>query len=137
MNPHFAIKATMPDDSRLRESLGASEAVRLEIVAFLQQAFGPVLTEWKYYGKNSGWVQKYRIGKRNAFFLLPGSGGFRLSFTLREKSVLAMRDAKLPVAVIRAFEEAKPYAEGRTVVFEVSSISDSDWVKSLILLKLA
>lgn len=35
--------------------------MRLEIVTYLQQAFGPVLTEWKYYGKASGWIQKHGL----------------------------------------------------------------------------
>lgn len=62
MNPHFADKTNRQDDACLREALGASDVVRLEIVTYLQQAFGPVLTEWKYYGKASGWIQKYGLG---------------------------------------------------------------------------
>ena len=42
MNPHFADKTNRPDDACLREALGASDAVRLEIVTFLQQAFDPI-----------------------------------------------------------------------------------------------
>ena len=65
MNPHFADKTNRPDDACLREALGASDAVRLEIVIFLQEtgiypcdgvlgSTGPGFSGWQLPGSAAG-----------------------------------------------------------------------------------
>lgn len=136
MNPLFGDKAQAPDDSALIRALGSSESLRLDLISFLESTYGPVVTEWKFYGKASGWIQKHLVGKRNVLFLIPGSGSLRVSFTLGEKAVGALEGSGLPPAVVTGFEHATAYAEGRTAVFEVSGPEDLIWLRKLIALKM-
>ena len=136
MNPLFGDKSQVPDDYALIQALGSSESLRLDLISFLESTYGPVVTEWKFYGKASGWIQKHLIGKRNVFFLIPASSLFRLSFTLGEKAVSALEGSGLPPAVVTGFEQATACAEGRTAVFEVSGPEDLIWFRKLIALKM-
>ncbi|OPZ70378.1 MAG: hypothetical protein BWY82_02085 [Verrucomicrobia bacterium ADurb.Bin474] len=57
MNPLFGDKSQVPDDYALIQALGSSESLRLDLISFLESTYGPVVTEWKFYGKGSGWIR--------------------------------------------------------------------------------
>ena len=57
MNPLFGDEAQAPDARVLSQALGSSDALRLEVMSFLESTYGPVVAEWKFYGKASGWMR--------------------------------------------------------------------------------
>lgn len=57
MSPLFGDKAQEPDAKALSTALGSSDSLRLEVVSFIEATYGPVVTEWKFYGKTSGWIR--------------------------------------------------------------------------------
>lgn len=97
---------------------------------------GTLIYDWKYYGRQSGWVLKMLRGKRNILFVIPGKGYFRVALTFGDKALQVILKADLPQQVKETLNAAKPYAEGRTIQPEVRSDEQYDIVRTLVEIKL-
>ena len=67
----FSEREHKPDTELLSKVLGESHPLWQEIKEHLNQTFGEIVEEWKYYGLKSGWVLKMLKKKRNLFFFIP------------------------------------------------------------------
>lgn len=92
--------------------------------------------EWKFYTKAAGWTYPVKLKKRTLFYLLPKDGWFRLTFVFGERAVLAAAAVALPEPVLMALQQARAYAEGRSVAMDIKSAADLDTFQKLLQLKL-
>ncbi len=135
-SPVFPDKSTMPTSSVLDATLGQAASWFNDLLAFISKQTGNVNTEWKYYGKKSGWTLKVLSGKRNIFFLIPGENNFSASFTFGEKAREAALTGELSPALRQSVLEAVQYAEGYTFQWSARSREEADEIRKLINIKL-
>jgi hypothetical protein len=133
----FEDKSKEPTASEFRNALGDAAFFLNDIEQHLNQQYGSVNPEWKFYSKKAGWTLALKHKDRTVFHLLPGSGVFTVVFVLGKRAVLAAQRSKLPGGIISAIENAREYIEGRSIRFEVATLKDVSTVKQLIEIKMA
>jgi len=132
----FIDKPKKPNDDELREALGPAKAFWDQLLAELADQYNLVDREWNSYSRKAGWLLRLKLKKRNIVYLSPSQGCFLVSFALGEKAIQAARQSNLPQKVIKIMDEAKRYAEGTGVRFEVKKLKDIEIVKKLTAIKL-
>ena len=132
----FTNKSVKPDDRSLGKVLGASYKYWEELKGELENEFGPLIEEWKFYSQKSGWTLKLLRQKRNLFFFTPCSKYFRLSFVFGDKAVSAIEKSDLPKRMITSLVDAKKYIEGRGLRIEVKSRKDVEHIITLVNIKI-
>ncbi len=125
-------KPAAPSKSQLQERLGTRSYNALE--TFLEQN-AELRPEWKYYGEKYGWSLKLFDGKRNICFITAHDGYFALAFMLGTRTTDAALAARLPAALKTQIKEARVYAEGRGVHFEIRSKAELETVQRLLEIK--
>src|SRR4029079_5626499 len=121
----------MPGGPELTE-LGARKALWDQLVGVLMDEF-KLVPEWK--SSSGKWSMRLKRGKRNIVYLIPDTGGFRVSFALGGKAVEAARKA-LPQPVIALIDAAPRYPEGTGLRMDVNSAGDVPVVQTLVRIKL-
>jgi hypothetical protein len=116
-----------PSDAELAAELGAAHSLWARLRSEV-----PLPGEWRSYSKKSGWSMRLKKGERNIVYLVPGRGGFDVSFALGDRAVAAARERGLAKMV----EGAKRYAEGTAVRFAVKGPKDVAAAKKLVEIKL-
>lgn len=134
--PVFADKAKEPDLPSLYIVLGSGAELWKEAEQFLTKEPGNISFQWKFYGENSGWTMKILSKKRNLFFLLPRHGFIKLGFIFGEKAVNEILTSDFPETLKTSLSEARAYAEGRGLHFEIRSDADFEIFKRLIQVKM-
>jgi hypothetical protein len=127
MTNAFIGKPAAPSDAELAAELGAAHALWEQI-----RSEAPLPGEWHSYSKKAGWSMRLKKKDRNIVYLIPGRGGFDVSFALGDRAVAAAKERGLAKMV----EGAKRYAEGTAVRFAVEGLKDVESVKKLIEIKL-
>lgn len=89
------------------------------MIKYVGANFGEAITEWKYYGKKSDWVQKLFLKKRNLLFFVPYKKFFRIGMVFGEKAVAEIVKSDLPEEIITEIKTTKKYAEGRGLRIDV------------------
>lgn len=135
MSSIFADKSDKPNNQKLSEALGASYKYWEKIRESLEDEYGKLVEEWKYYGASSGWTLKMLLKKRNLFFFTPCDGYFRISFVFGDRAVAAIEESDLPPKLIQELKNAKRYAEGRGLRIEVKKRADIDNIVKLVAVK--
>ena len=115
----FLDKSCKPNEATLSEVLGRSYTHWKLIQSLLNDQYGKLAPEWKYYGAKSGWTLKMMLKKRNLFFFAPCDKYFRIAFVFGDKAVRAIEEIDLSPALIKEIKGAKRYAEGRGLRIEV------------------
>lgn len=135
MEPNaFAGRKTKPTDVDVAKALGPAKALWDQVIEDLKTDCPT--KEWNSYSVKAGWSLKLKQKDRTILYLGPLIGGFRVSFVLGDKAVQSARRSQLPKPVIKLIDEAKKYAEGTAVRFEVSTMADIDTIKKLAAIKL-
>ena len=125
----FNDKSHKPTEQDLSEKLGSSIKLWEEIKISLNDEYGQLVEEWKYYGQKYGWALKLFYKKRNLFFFTVYGKYFRMGFTFGDKAVSAIEKSDLPKSIIEELRKTKKYVEGRGLRIEVKKRSD---VKNII-----
>src|SRR3989339_714231 len=125
----FTDKLHKPTEQDLSEKLGSSYKLWEEIKNSLNDEYGKLVEERKYYGQKYGWSLKLFYKKRNLFFFTVYEKHFRMGFTFGDKAVSAITESDLPDKIIEELKSAKKYVEGRGLRIEVKKRSD---VKNII-----
>ena len=131
----FTDKLNPPKEKELKKLLGKDYKLWSELVKFVEANFGEAITEWKYYGKKSGWVQKLFLEKRNLLFFVPYEKFFRIGMVFGEQAVAEIVKSDLPDEIIAEIKTTKKYAEGRGLRIDVMDKRSLETVKKLILIK--
>ena len=133
----FDDKSKAPTSSELDKALGKTAALLKEIEQHLFDQFGEITREWKFYGKKAGWTLALVYKDRRVFHLIPRSGLFTIVFTLGKRAVLISQGSDLPTGILSAIENAREYAEGKSIRFDVTSTKDVAIVRQLIAIKMS
>ena len=133
----FDDKSKAPTSTELDKALGKTAALLKEIEQHLFDQFGEITREWKFYGKKAGWTLALIYQDRRILHLIPRSGLFTVVFTLGKRAVLASQESDLPVEILSALENAREYAEGRSIRFDVISTKDVKIVRQLVAIKMS
>jgi hypothetical protein len=120
----------------LSGALGQSYKYWEEIRNTLENQYGPLIEEWKYYSVSSGWTLKLLMKKRNLFFFTPYEKYFRLAFIFGDKAVSAVEKSDLPVKMVQELKSAKRYVEGRGLRIEVKKKTNIKNVITLVAIKI-
>jgi hypothetical protein len=132
----FLDKSVQPDDTTLPGALGSSYNLWKELRGYLENEYGKLTEEWKFYSPKSGWTMKLLYKKRNLFFFTAYNKYFRLGFVFGDKAVAEIEKSDLPKPLIEELVNAKKYAEGRGLRIEVRTKKDVANVKKLVEMKI-
>jgi len=132
----FIEREREPDPELLAEALGASHPLWQQIREQLNQIYGELIEEWKFYGQKSGWVLKTLKKKRNLFFFIPMRDFFVISFVFGDKAVNQILETNLPDELKSTLQNARKYAEGRGLPIEVRSEREVEQIKTLVEIKI-
>jgi Protein of unknown function (DUF3788) len=132
----FLDKSVKPTNEMLSGALGQSYKYWEEIKNTLENQYGPLIEEWKYYSASSGWTLKLLLKKRNLFFFAPCEKYFRLAFIFGDKAVSAVEKSDLPVKMVQELKSAKRYVEGRGLRLEIKKKTDVKNIITLVAIKI-
>jgi hypothetical protein len=131
----FVGQKAKPTKAELEAALGKSISVWKKMVRGLV-ACGIDSQEWGSYSIKAGWSLRLKRGDRVITYVVPCRDTFWVSFALGEKAIAAALRAKLSPKIEKVIAEARKYAEGTAVRFEVSA-ADLEVVKKLVEAKIA
>ena len=131
----FDSKVIMPNDDMVALALAETFPLWEDIQNHVRENYPSVSSEWKHYGKSSGWVGKLYSKKRNLLFFIPLNGCFRLRFCFGEKAVACIEVSDLPEDIKETIRAAKSYVEGRGIDININSSEQLDSVKILVKIK--
>ena len=129
-------KDVEPNDKMLAYDLAEANDLFNKIKQFIENEFGNITPEWKFYNKKSGWILKIFNKKRNVLFIVPCNKFFRVVFTFGEKATNLIYNSELPVFIKEKLFNAKKYKEGRTIQLEVKDEDDLNNILLIIRIKL-
>jgi len=132
----FIGKKDKPSTAELDAALGPAKSLWDRLVAVLADELEVADQEWKSYSPKAGWSLRLIRRKRVIVYLSPSRSSFIASFALGDKAVQAALGSELPAPVVKIIKEAKRYAEGTGVRFEVKKPGDVDVIKKLAAIKL-
>jgi len=131
----FGDKAAMPTDEMLAAALAGGKIFWDGLIDYVAASCGNVAEVWKFYSKKAGWSLVVKSGARTILYLIPRDAFFKASFVLGERAVTAALAAGLPEEITALITEARPYAEGRSFMFDVKSEVDAAAAKKLVEIK--
>lgn len=132
----FNEKTNQPNEKQLTDALGKNYKHWETITEHVSKNYNPVSFEWKFYGKNYGWQLKTFLKKRNLFFLIPYKSVFKIIFVFGDKAVREVEQSGINKELIAVIQNAKKYAEGRGLSFEVTDAKQIADIKKLIEIKI-
>jgi hypothetical protein len=120
--------ALSPED--LVAGLGPARRRWEKLLAALES---PEITsrEWK------GEALRLKRKDRTILYLIPREDSFQAAFVLGDRAVAAARQVSLPEHVVAALNQARRYAEGTGLRFEVLGPGDYAAIRTLMSIKLA
>ncbi|PWG78915.1 DUF3788 family protein [Pararcticibacter amylolyticus] len=125
-----------PDRDMFTAALGHTKPYFDQAISLIEDQYGKTTTEWKFYGKKSGWILKLYCKKRNVLFLIPLAGHFRASFTFGEPAFQKIMLEELPGFNKQELIDAKKYAEGRTIQYKVEMDTEASNLLKFIRIKM-
>lgn len=133
----FDDRAKPPEEKEVEAALGRTYNLWSELKAHISTQFAPLVIEWGYASKSTGWGLRLKQEKRTVLYMTPCKGYFLASFALGEKAVKAAAASGLPDSVLSVIESAPKYAEGRGVRLEVKTKRDLKAIEKLAEIKMA
>jgi len=131
-------KSAPPDDSAVRQWIGADAFEHwAKLRNWIDESYPGVFTpDWLYGGKNRGWSLHYK--KTKAFCTLVPEFG-RLSAVVvmggAEREKFEERRYVWRPQLVKLYDEAKTYIDGKWLTLPVSSAKDLHDVKELLIMK--
>ncbi len=129
-------KSKMPDNQMLAEVMGKSFNLWMKLKQQLENKYGILIKEWKFYGQKLGWTFKLLLKKRNLFFFKPCKNFFRLTFVFGDKAVNEILSSDFPDFIKTELKNARKYVEGRGLTLEVKNNKEIEIVLKLVEIKI-
>ena len=133
----FNDKSRQPSEDDLKAKLGRTFILWNDLKKLIASKFAPVIEEWGFTSKKTGWGLRLKGEKRTILYMTPCEGYFLASFALGEKAVKAIHESDLPASVLEVIDNAPEYAEGRGVRLQVRDLNDVRVVEKLAVAKMA
>lgn len=132
----FTDKNSTPSEKDLTTVLGKSWSLWNDFRNDLEERYGPLNEEWKFYMKKSGWTLKVLRKKRNLFFFSPRQNYFNINFVFGDKAVKAAEESDLPLQLKQELRNARKYMEGRGLPVKVETAEQLVSIKKLVQIKI-
>lgn len=129
-------KVKSPSDEELKACLGSAFALWLGIVKAVGGLASPLALEWKPSKAEFGRICLIRHKQRTLLYLTPDRARVWIAIVLGERACGIAMASSLPAAIKKMFADAKPYAEGRGIRFQVSSLGDIPLIAKLVEIKI-
>jgi hypothetical protein len=123
----FLAKARKPTAPTLARALAKTSV----LFARLDELTEGFRKDWSH-SKSSGWTLKIHDGKKALAYVIPLSRSFRVSLAIREKERATLLADPNVAAVHEALRQAKQYAEGYALRFDVTDGDSYDPVARLL-----
>ena len=121
----FIGKSHPPTDAELADALGPAKALWDQLLASLAAEHKLTVREWNSYSPKAGWSLRLEAqGPEHCVSRSHARARFGSAFVLGDKAVAAARQSDLPQSVIKIINEAKRYAEGTAIRFEIKKAKD-------------
>jgi hypothetical protein len=131
----FDNKTIKPNTEDLNIALGKSSKYWNDFRRHIEEKFGPLIEDWKFYYQKSGWTLKVLRKKRNLFFMIPVEDYFKITFVFGDKAVSVVEKSDLSKEIIKTLKEARKYMEGRGIQIVVKELEDVNNLKKLVEIK--
>lgn len=109
----FLEKEVVPNEKLIEKKLGSSYSQLKKIRKFVKEMVNEPVEEWKYYGKNSGWVLKTLFRRRNLFGIMMCEKFFKVGFIFGDKAVKVIKEEDISPILKDELQSARKYVEGR------------------------
>ncbi|HEY3320218.1 MAG TPA: DUF3788 family protein [Planctomycetota bacterium] len=126
------MKPKAPSADELPKTLGPAKAVWDGIISAVAAKYSPLAQEWKPSKSDFGFMCLLKQKKRTLLYLTPDAGKIRIAIVLGERAVAIALASELPAFIRKLISEARPYAEGRGIRFDVSTADDVSLVAGLV-----
>ena len=130
----FGDKEKAPGDEEIAAALGRSRAAWKRLREFLAENYN-LNGDWVHYGREFGWVLRYRKGGKALATLSPYKGHFTVQIVLGQADYERAREAALGESMHAAIADAHPHHDGRWLFPTVKALKDLDDVTALLLVK--
>lgn len=133
----FMDKNQQPSAGDLKEALGDSHQLWMEIREKVFYKYPEGHEEWNYPGKKYGWSFRIKDKKRAIIYLLPRDQTFLAAFVFGGRAFDAILQSEVSEQIKSDLKNAKVYAEGRGIRIPVPDRSSLQDIFRLIDIKLA
>ena len=123
-----------PDRAGLEAGLGDGMELWDRLVDWIEATYG-VSPDPLFYGRNTGWVIRYRRSGRSLAVLSPERGSARVTVVIGPTVADQVEGLELGPAARAALDAAHPYPDGRWLTIELRGAEDVEDVTRLIALK--
>lgn len=131
----FDNKTIKPDTKDLNNVLGKTLEYWQDFRTYIEEKYGPLTEDWKFYNQKSGWILKVLKKKRNLFFMIPYENYFKITFVFGDKAVTVVEKSDLPKEIINSLLNARKYMEGRGIQVVVKDLEALNNIKKLVEIK--
>lgn len=125
----------IPSLSQLEARLGNAIGLWTEVVDSVSENFGSIDQVWKPSKSDFGKICLLNQKKRTLLYMTPEDGLVRVAIVLGERAVGIALESDLSKEIKDLIREARQYAEGRGIRFDVRSAADVSSVVELIRIK--
>ncbi len=132
----FDKKEVLPTEENFKKVLKGSYPAYRELIKFIEENFGTLKPDWKFYSPKYGWTLKTFLKKRNLFFISPQDGKFAIAFVFGSKAVEKVNESNIDDHIKEELNNARKYAEGQGVRLEVEDDSILEDLKKLVEIKI-
>jgi len=133
----FTDKAIEPTNQDLVDRLASTNVLWQHIYDFVFRQYPQGVAEWNYPGKKYGWSFRIKDKKRAIIYLLPREGYFKVAFVFGQKATDAIMESDISDSIKTELAQARKYAEGRGINFDIRNESLLGDVERLIRIKLS
>jgi len=130
----FLNKDHKPSNVEISKLLGRSKDLWLDLKSFIVKSY-KVEGEYKYYGKNSGWVIRCKKSGRALLTFTPLKGSFEAMVVLGKAEVEKADKEKFGKNISSVYKNAKVYHDGKWLFIHVKTKKDISDIKTLLLIK--
>ncbi|MGC6769130.1 DUF3788 family protein [Enterococcus sp. LJL128] len=121
---YFDNKEQEPQITELYEVLGDASTLWQQIDEELFKIAAEMTGYWKFPTKKAGWTWINSLKKRVLLYRQPCQNSFRATIVLGEAAVQSFLNSDGPDILKDKVRETRVYAEGRSILFEISSNQD-------------
>ena len=132
----FLDKSIEPNEDTLLEVLGDTAQYWQKLEQYLNDEYGDIDEEWKYYYEKYGWFLQIVRKKKTLFWLTPYEAYFRITFWFGDKAVEKIENSALPIEIKEKIRNAQEYQIGRSLPIDVKQSKDLQIVFRLLEIKM-
>ncbi|MFV0395612.1 MAG: DUF3788 family protein [Coprobacillaceae bacterium] len=128
----FEDKQQIPTIEEVEMSLKEVLSVWEHLLDYIEQHYGKLQNEWKFYSKKAGWTYRVSNDKRNIVFLTPNDSYFLVTINMSEKVGKQVLSASVSEDVKTMIKEARVYMEGIGILLKIGNKNDLEDIKTIL-----